>query len=56
MMRMTNTMFGSVKSVLMDSGFCVLKGVVGVLEYGVYGATVIKKIYILAQLLQGRFH
>ena len=43
MMRMTNPMFITRKYVLMDSGFCVLKGLVCMLEHGVYGTTAIKK-------------
>ena len=42
-MRMTNPLFVTGKAVVMDSGFCVLKGLVGVLAHGVYGTTVIKK-------------
>ena len=43
MMRMTNTLFGTGKSVVIESGFCVLKGLVGMLTHGLYGMTVIKK-------------
>ena len=43
MMRMTKPMFRSREYVLMDSGFCVLKGLVCMLEHGVYGMTAIKK-------------
>ena len=42
MMRMTNTLFGTGKAVLVDSVFCVLKMLVGMLAHGVYGTTVIK--------------
>ena len=42
-MRTTKPMFGIGKSVVMDSGFCVLKGRVGMLAHGVYGKKVIKK-------------
>ena len=53
---MTKPLFGTGKAVVMDSGFCVLKGIVRMLAHGVYGTMVIKKIDILAQVLQGRFH
>ena len=43
MTRMTNPLFGTEKSVVMESGFCVLKGIEGVLAHGVYGTTVIKE-------------
>ena len=43
MMRMTKPLFGTGKYVVMDSGFCVLKGIVGMLAHGVYGTKVIKK-------------
>ena len=43
MMRMTNPLFGTGKTVVKDSGFCVIKGLVGMLSRGVYGTTVIKK-------------
>ena len=42
-MRMTNPLFGTGKAVVKDSGFCVMKGLVGMLSRGVYGTTVIKK-------------
>ena len=43
MMRMTKSLFVTGKAVVMDSGFCVLKGLVGMLAHGVYGTTLIKK-------------
>ena len=43
MMRMKNPLFGTGKAVVMDSGVCVLKGLVGMLAHGVYGMMVIKK-------------
>ena len=43
MIFMKNPMFGTGKYVVMDSGFCVLKGRVGILACGLYGTTVIKK-------------
>ena len=36
-------MFGTGKTEVMDSGFCVMKELVGMLAHGVYGTTVIKK-------------
>ena len=55
-MRMKNPLFGTGKTVVMDSGFCVMRGLVGMLAHGVYGTTVINKKYILAQVLQGICH
>ena len=46
MMRMTNPLFGTGKAVVTDSGFCVLKRLLGMLAHGVYGTMVIKKKYI----------
>ena len=43
MMRMTKPPFGVGKDVVMDSGFCMFKGIVGMLAHGVYRMTVIKK-------------
>ena len=43
MMRMTKPLFGTGEAVVIDSGFCVLKGLVGMLSHGVYGTMVIKK-------------
>ena len=43
MMQTKKPMFGTGKAVAMDSGFCVLKGLVGMLAHGVYETTVIKK-------------
>ena len=56
MMWTTKPLFGKGKAVVMGSGVCVLKGLVVMLSHGVYGTTMIKKIYILSQVLQGRFH
>ena len=43
MIRMTNPIFRTRKYVLMDGGFCVLKGLICMLEHGVYGMMAIKK-------------
>ena len=43
MVRMTKPLFGTGKAVVIDSGFCPLKGLVVMLVHGVYGMTVIKK-------------
>ena len=43
MVWMKKPLFGTGKAVVMDSGFCVLKGIVVILAHGVYGTTVIKK-------------
>ena len=56
MMRIKKPLFGTCKAVVMGSSFCVLKGIVRMLANGVYGTTVIKKIDILSQVMQGRFH
>ena len=42
-MRMKKSLFGTGKAVAMDSGFFVLKGLLGMLVHGVYGKMVIKK-------------
>lgn len=43
MLRMCQPLFGSGKAVVMDSGFCVAKGIVELEARGVYGAALIKK-------------
>ena len=43
MLRMSKPIFGSGKSVVFDSGFCVAKGIVGLEDRGVYGGVLIKK-------------
>ena len=43
MIRMKNPLFGTGKTVLIDSGFSVMKGVVLMLAHGMYGTTVINK-------------
>ena len=55
MMQIKKPLFGTGKDLVTDSGFCVLKGLVGMLAHGVYGMMVIKK-KILAQVLQGIYH
>ena len=45
-MRITYTLFGTGKAVVMDSELFLMKRVVGMLAHGVYGMTVIKKKYI----------
>ena len=50
MMCMTKPLFGTGKSVVINSVFCVMKGLVGMLAHGVYRTTVINK-NILAQVL-----
>ena len=42
-MRMTKPLFGTRKAAVTERGFCVLKGLVGMLAHGVYGTTVIRK-------------
>ena len=43
MTRMTKPLFGTGKYVVMESGFRVLKGLLGMLSHGVYGTKVTKK-------------
>ena len=43
MVWMKEPLFGTGKSVVMDSGFCALKGIEGMLAHWVYGTTVIKE-------------
>ena len=43
MMRMTKPLFGTVKAMVMDSVFCVMRGLIGMLAHGVYGNMEIKK-------------
>ena len=43
MLRMYKTLYGTGKSVVMDSGFCVSRGIVELERKGVYGASLIKK-------------
>ena len=42
-MRTTKRLFGTGKDVVMDSGFCVLKEIEGMLAHGLYGKAVMKK-------------
>ena len=43
MIRMTKLLWGSGKVVVMDSGFCVLRGIVALAKKGVFGHALIKK-------------
>ena len=43
MVRMTKPIHGTGKVVVMDSGFCVAKGIVEMEKKGVYGQALIKK-------------
>ena len=43
MLRMCETIFSTGKCVLLDSGFCVSKGITVFLDFGVYAAALIKK-------------
>ena len=45
MMWITKPIFGTGKAVVIYSGFCLLKGIVGMLAHGVYGTEIIIKIY-----------
>ena len=45
-MWMTKPLFGTGKALVIDSEFCVMKGIVDMLAHGVYGTTVINKKYI----------
>ena len=51
----TNPIFGRVKYVVRDSGFCVMKGLVGMLAHGVYETTVIKKNIYWPKYCKGIF-
>ena len=43
MMRITKPIFGTMKYVVMESGFFVMRGILGMLAHGVYRTTVINK-------------
>ena len=43
MVRMTKPLWGTRKVVVMDSGFCVLGGLIAIVEKGVLGSALIKK-------------
>ena len=43
MRRMTKPLWGRGKTVIMDSGFCVLKWFIGIYERELYGSAVVKK-------------
>ena len=43
MLRMCEPIFSTGKCVVIDSGFCVSKGVTALLDFGVYAAALIKK-------------
>ena len=43
MLRMFEPIFSTGKCVVLDSGFCVPKGITSLLEFGVYNAALIKK-------------
>ena len=53
MIRMTNPLFGKGEAVVLESGVCVLKGLVGMLAHGVYGTTVTKKKRYWAKYCKG---
>ena len=43
MLQLCETIFSTGKYVVLDSGFCVSKGITALLEFGVYAAALIKK-------------
>ena len=43
MMRMTKPLFGTGKDLVMDSIFCGMKEIVGMLSHGVYGTPAVNK-------------
>ena len=43
MVRMKNPLWGTGKVVIMDSAFCVLEGLISMVEKGVLGSDLIKK-------------
>ena len=42
MLRICESIFSTCKCVVLDSGFCVSKGITALLEFGVYAAALIK--------------
>ena len=40
---MTKPLWVTVKTYIMDSSLCVLKGLVGILDIGIYGSLLVKK-------------
>ena len=44
MLRMCEPIFSTGMCVVLDSGFCVSKGITDLLEFGVYDAALIKKL------------
>ena len=55
MLRMCDPIFSTGKCVVLDSGFCVSKGITALLEVGAYAA-VLKETKILSQGCTGRCH
>ena len=53
MCRTTKPLRGKGKMVIMDSGFCVLKVLVGIYERGVYGISVTKKRIYWPEVIYG---
>jgi hypothetical protein len=53
---LTKTIWGTVKVVVLDSGFCVLQGIVELKKRGVFAAVLIKKTPLLAKTYSGRPH
>ena len=43
LLRLTESLWGTAKTVILDSGFCVLKGIVELKKKGVYASALIKK-------------
>ena len=43
MLRMCEPIFSTGKCFMLDSGFCVSKGITALLEFGVYAAALVKK-------------
>ena len=41
--RITKTLWGTGKAMIMDRGLCVMEGLISIVEKGVFGSTLIKK-------------
>ena len=53
MLRMCEQIFSTGKCVVLDSGFCVSKGIAALLEFGVYSAAITKKLKYWHKVVPG---
>ena len=53
LLRMTNTIVGSGKVIILDSGFCVLKGITELMKRGIYAGALIKKRRYWPKFIKG---